>query len=146
VTEPKATTERPELRISSDKVCYITIKAREYDAKEDPSVSDPGSNPSDDKMYDVLEDHPDDPVREELAAAITALTEDEQVDLVALVWLGRGDGDITEWEQLRLQALEARATGRTWRYLLGIPLLADYLQEGLAAFDLTCEDLERVHL
>lgn len=145
MTQPSAMPEPPELTISSEKVCYIAIKAREYGAKDEPSLSDPGSNPSDDKMYGVLEDYPDDPVREELAAAITAMTEDEQVDLVALAWLGRGDAGISDWEQLRQQALEAR-TGLTWRYLLGLPLLADYLQEGLAAFDMGCEDLERDHL
>jgi hypothetical protein len=96
-------------------------------------------------MYEVLEDSPDDPVREELISAIAAMTEDEQVDLVALTWLGRGDGDISDWEQLRQQALEAR-TGRTSRYLIGIPLLSDYLQEGLAAFGLSCEDVELGHL
>lgn len=145
MTQPSASSERPELTISPENVCYIAIKAREFDTKDEPSVSDPGSNPSDDRMYEVLEDHPDDPVREELAAAITAMTEDEQVDLVALAWLGRGDGDISDWDQLRQQALEAR-TGRTWRYLLGMPLLSDYLQGGLAAFGLGCENLERDHL
>jgi hypothetical protein len=135
----------PELTISPDKVCYIAIKAREFDAKDEPSVSDPASNATDDGMYQVLEDYPDDPVREELISAIAAMTEDEQVDLVALTWLGRGDGDISDWEQLRQQALEAR-TGRTSRYLIGIPLLSDFLQEGLAAFGLSCDDVELGHL
>lgn len=143
--QPSEPSNRPELTISPEKVCYIVIKAREFDTKDEPSVSDPGSNPSDDKMYEVLENHPDDPVQEELAAAITAMSEDEQVELVALAWLGRGDGDISDWERLRQEALEAR-TGPTWRYLLGMPLLADYLQEGLAAFDLSCDDLELSHL
>jgi hypothetical protein len=143
--QPTAPADRPELSISSDKVCYIIVKAREFDTKDEPSVSDPGSNPTDDRMYEVLENHPDDPVQEELAAAVMAMTEDEQVELVALAWLGRGDGDISEWERLRQQALDGRTT-RTWRYLLGMPLLADYLQEGLAAFELSCDDLERSHL
>ena len=137
--------ERPELGLSSDKVCYIAMLAREYDAKDEPSLSDPGSNPSDDSMVDVLEDYPDDPVREEIAAAIAALGEDEQVELVALAWLGRGDGDLADWPQLLEAARDAR-TGRTSRYLLGMPLLADYLGEGLAAFGLGCDDLERRHL
>jgi hypothetical protein len=33
---------------------------------------------------------PDDPVRSELIGYINALSEDEQIELVALAWLGRG--------------------------------------------------------
>jgi hypothetical protein len=142
---PAAQTERPELTISPEVVCYIALKAREYDVKDEPSESDPGSNPADDDMRTVLEDHSDDPVAEELRAAIFALTEDQQIDLVALAWLGRGDGDLSDWQTLRDAASEAR-TGPTWRYLLGIPLLADYLEEGLAAFGLSIMEFEEGHL
>ncbi|MFC0012671.1 DUF3775 domain-containing protein [Devosia nitrariae] len=145
MTDTASETGLPELAISPENVCFIAIKAREYDAKDEPSETDPASNPADDRMYSVLEDHPDDPVRQEIAAAIAGLSEDEQIDLVALAWLGRGDGDITDWEDLRKAAAEAR-TGRTWRYLLGLPLLSDYLEEGLTAFGLSCSDMERRHL
>jgi hypothetical protein len=139
--------ELPELAIASDKVCYIAMLAKEYDVKDAPSEDDPASDGADDMMIEVLEDHPgDDAVREELATAITALGEDEQIDLVALAWLGRGDGDIGDWEDLRTEAAEARPDGKTWRYLLGMPLLADYLEEGLAAFGLSCSDLEQDRL
>ena len=46
----------------------------------------------------VLEDHEDDPVAEEMISAIHALAEDEQVELVAIAWLGRGDGTVDDWE------------------------------------------------
>src|SRR5581483_2658577 len=108
-------------------------KARQFDVKD--VVTDPGSasNASDDGMLSVLEDHSDDPVRAELTGIIQGLNEDEQVDLVALAWLGRGDGDIDDWADIRMEA--ARAHNRhTARYLLGMPLLGDHLAEGLAHF------------
>ena len=78
-----------ELAISAEKVVFLIEKAREFDAKDAPSKRDPGSNPSDDRMIEVLEDHPDDPVLEEMTGLINGLNEDEKVDLVALMWMGR---------------------------------------------------------
>ncbi len=129
----------PELAISPEKVSYIIIKAREFDAKD--VVTDPGdsSNASDDAMVSVLEDHKDDPVVQEISAAIFGMTEDEQIDLVTLAWLGRGDGTIDDWDELRAEATRAH-NKRTAAYLLGMPLLPDYLEEGLAAFGLSTEE------
>ena len=79
------------LEISPEKVCFTIIKAREFDVKDAVTEDDPGSNASDDAMYSVLEDHEDDPVEEELTSFISSLSLDEQVDLVALAWLGRDD-------------------------------------------------------
>ncbi|WP_434734292.1 DUF3775 domain-containing protein [Rhizobium sp. YTUHZ044] len=84
-------------------------------------------------MIEILEEHPDDVVEKELESAIWALNEDEQIDLVALAWLGRGDGDASEWDDLRHQAAEAH-NNRTAAYLLGLPLLPDYLEEALDQF------------
>ena len=137
--------QRPELTISPEVVCYIALKAREFDVKDEPSEADPASNPADDDMRAVLEDHLDDSVAEELRAAIYALTEDQQIDLVTLAWLGRGDGDPTDWDALRADAVLARS-GPTWRYLMGLPMLGDYLEEGLAALGMSCADIEMEHL
>jgi hypothetical protein len=82
-----------ELNINPDKVFYIVVKAREFDAKVDPAGLDTGSNPADDAEREVLEDYPDDTETEELQAAIDQLTEDEVIDLIALAWVGRGDFD-----------------------------------------------------
>jgi hypothetical protein len=54
------------LTISSDKLSFIIIKAREMDAKDIVTDSDGSSNAADDGMMSVLEDHPDDPVIQEL--------------------------------------------------------------------------------
>ena len=80
------------LTISPEKVCFVIVKAREFDVKDAVTEEDPGSNPTDDKETAVLEDHEDDPVVEELSGFIDALTEDEQIDLVALAWLHMARG------------------------------------------------------
>lgn len=129
----------PELAISTDKVAFLIEKAREFDVKEGVSDADSGSNAADDNMIDVLEDTGNDPVVQEITSFINAMTEEEQIDLVALMRLGRGDGGIEEWDDLRREAADGR-NGRTARYLLGEPLLGDYLAEGLEAFGLSWND------
>jgi hypothetical protein len=141
MTNDQATQAIPTLAISPEKVCFVVVKAREFDVKDVVSNSDEGSNASDDAMISVLEDRADDPVGQELRGFIGALTLDEQVDLVTLTWLGRGDGSVEEWDQLRAEALGAH-NKRTASYLLGIPLLADYLEEGLSQLGLSCEEFE----
>lgn len=131
----------PTLSISPEKVCFFILKAREFDVKDAVSDPDSGSNASDDAMIDVLEDHADDPTQQELRSFIDALTEDEQVDLVALTWLGRGDGTIDEWDDLRAEAARLH-NNRTAAYLMGKPMLADHLEEALAQFGLSCEDFQ----
>jgi Protein of unknown function (DUF3775) len=133
------------LAISPDKVCFIIVKARAFDAKDEVSEPDPGSNPTDDKDYSVLEDHPDDPVVQEITAAIDGLSIDEQIDLVALAWLGRGDYSADDWDAVREEAAN-RHNENTAGYLLGMPLLADFLEEGLSLVGHSCEDFEIGHL
>ncbi|RTE90303.1 DUF3775 domain-containing protein [Bradyrhizobium sp. LVM 105] len=135
----------PELAISADKVAFIIEKAREFDVKEGDSDPDSGSNPSDDDALDVLEDDGSDPVVQELGSFMIALNEDEQLDLVALTWLGRGDGTIDDWDDLRARAAEARTEYRSPRretvhYLLGEPMLGDLLADGLDAFGIDWSD------
>jgi hypothetical protein len=132
----------PELMISAEKVGYLIEKAREFDVKEGNSDPDSGSNGSDDNMVDVLEDNGGDPVAREISGFINALTEDEQIDLVALMRLGRGDGTLAEWKDLRREAAEGH-NGRTASYLLGEPMLGDLLAEGLDEFGISWVD-ERI--
>jgi hypothetical protein len=129
------------LTISPEKVCFIIIKAREFDAKDEVSEPDPGSNPTDDRETAVLEDHEDDPVLEELTSLINSLSEDEQIDLVALAWLGREDYSASDWAAVREEAARAH-NERTASYLLGTPLLGDFLEEGLTMLGYSCEEFE----
>jgi hypothetical protein len=131
------------LGINPDKVCHVIVKARAFDVKEDVSDPDSGSNAADDGMTDVLEDLPDsvDATRIELLEFIRALDEDEQINLVALAWVGRGTYDIGEWREA-LNVARTEHNKRTAEYLLKLPLLGDYLDEGLAAFGENCESFD----
>jgi len=130
----------PALTIATDKVCYIIAKAREFDVKEENADPDSGSNPVDDHMVDILQTN-DDPVDRELTTFITGLNVDEQMELVALAWLGRGTYDLSEWKEA-LETARAEHNSRTAQYLLGLPLLGDYLESGLDAFGLGCADYD----
>jgi hypothetical protein len=137
--------EDVELMIPLEKVCFIIFKAREFDVKEAANETDPGSNPADDKDVSVLEDYGDDPVLEELTSLISDLSVDEQVDLVTLMWLGRGDHTADDWSTLRTEA-SGEHNERTAGYLCGTPLLADHLFNGLGELGLSCAEYEREHL
>jgi uncharacterized protein DUF3775 len=91
-----AVDDAPDLSIPTDELCFIIEKAREFDVKDE--VTDPGDslNPSDDAMIAVLEDHKDDPVVQEIVSVVHDMSVDEQIDLVTLVWLGRGDGTLAD--------------------------------------------------
>ena len=132
----------PDLTISAAKIAAIIAKARQFDGKDVVTDPDSGSNASDDAMLSVLEDHGDDPVRSELIAIIRGLNEDEQIDLVALTWLGRGDGELSDWDDIRAEASRAH-NRRTAQYLLGIPLLGDYLEEALTQLGHSVEEFEQ---
>ncbi|RDD60793.1 DUF3775 domain-containing protein [Ferruginivarius sediminum] len=140
-----AETDEAALDIDVTKVCYIVVKARELDAREDVVEPDYASNAADDQCRQVLEAYADDPVFDELKQAIDDLNWDEQCTVVALAWVGRGTYAKGDWAEA-LQAAQDEHTDNTSLYLLGMPLLADYLEEGLAAFDLSCEDFEMGHL
>jgi hypothetical protein len=135
-----------ELSVSLDKVCFVIAKAREFEAKEAPNIPDEASNPSDDRMIEVLEDRPsEDAVLQELRSIIGGMSEDEQIDLVALAWLGRGDAEAEGWQELRSEAARAH-NRRTAAYLLAMPLLPTYLQDALAELGLSCEEFEKESL
>ena len=127
---------RPELSISPEKVCFIIMKAREFD-QQDLAIDD-DEDANDEAMRPVLEDVHD-PAFKELRAFINVLSEDEQIDLVALTWLGRGDGTLDEWDDLRKEAARAH-NKRTAAYLLDKPFLPDHLEEGLVQFGCSCDD------
>ena len=129
------------LEIATDKVCYLVIKAHGFDAKVDVVEPDPGSNPADDDMLEVLEDYEDDPIASEMTDFINGLNEDEQINLVALTWVGRGTYGKEEWEAAVREARRAH-NEHTAEYLLGIPLLGDYLEEGLSLLGYSCESFE----
>ena len=130
-----------ELSLATDQICYIIVRSREFEVKELPSGLTQGSNESDDDMMQVLESRRSDPVFRELRTFINDLNDDQQTDLVALAWVGRGDFDFDEWDEARETAVDSRS-GPTSDYLLGMPLLPDYLEDALSDLDRSCEGEE----
>lgn len=127
------------LTISKDTLGWIILKAREYDVKDADTSDDHDSDEA--GALSVLEDRGDDATEDELRSWIADLTDTEQAELVALFWLGRGDGGPEEFEELIERARESRSAP-TEDYLLGEPLLADMLEEGLSALGYDVNDIE----
>jgi hypothetical protein len=138
-------TDAGVLTISPEKVFFIIVKAREFDAKDPVTDPNDGSNPTDDGEAAVLEDHRDDPTVQEIIGFIRAMSVDEQVDLVALAWLGRDDYTAADWASVREEAAAAH-NKRTATYLLGMPQLGDFLEEGLALLGYSIEEFEEGRL
>jgi Protein of unknown function (DUF3775) len=131
------------LTIPLAKLAYIVEKAREYDA-EVPADADAeeGSDAADDDERQILLDTPDNPTAQELRDAIDGLNVDEREELLALLWLGRGDYEAQGWSEALHLARDTRTSTET-DYLLGTPLLGDYLEEGIEALGLSLEGFER---
>jgi hypothetical protein len=129
------------LEIAPEKVAHVIVKAREYDAKVGAWDDTAESGDAAEEPASILEGFANDPTRAELAGFIDALNVDEQVHLVALAWLGRGTFAADEFDEAVETARSERVVS-TSRYLLGMPLLADYLKEGLDKLGISVEDAE----
>jgi Protein of unknown function (DUF3775) len=127
----------PNLSISPEKVFFIVSKTRqsEMEASEPELIADLEDDDAGEGRVGKDTD------LTELSSFISDLNVDEQIDLVALMWLGRGDGDLDGFSDLRSQAADAH-NNRTAAYLLGTPMFADYLEEAMSAFGLSAEDFE----
>lgn len=139
----EADPDTPEIALEIDPstVAFLIAKARAFDAKVAPADRDEVSQPGEDEDHDALEDYGDDPVADEIREVIDDLNVDAQVELVAMTWLGRGDYAVEEWEEA-LEAARERRVGSTSKYLLGMPLLGDMLEEGFVALGYAMEDYE----
>ncbi|MEZ5934934.1 MAG: DUF3775 domain-containing protein [Alphaproteobacteria bacterium] len=123
------------LSINPDTVCFVIAKARELNVKVAPEeLADDG-----DDMERILEDYGDDATYQELKAFLDAQSDDVVRELLALTWIGRGDYAADEWRSVMGEISDVREM-HTTDYLLATPLLADYLEEGLAQFGQSCED------
>ena len=128
------------LQIAPEKVAHVIVRAREYDVKVAP-WDDHGSREREDEVESILEDAPGDLIGRELKVFIDGLNVDEQISLVALMWIGRGTYEREELEEA-IETARAERVNRTSAYLLGIPLLADYLEEGLQKFNYSADDIQ----
>jgi hypothetical protein len=132
------------LEIAVETVCEIIEKVRMFDSDIEVPDDEPEEAAADDEIGEGelearLAEYREDPQYAGLVAAIEELNVDEQTELVALAWLGRGDFAAEEWPAALAEARGAR-TGHTAAYLLGMPMVGDYLEEDLAALGYSCED------
>ena len=129
------------LNINPETVCFIISKARQFHAKEQVVITEVPYSASDDWGRQVLANHIEDACVKEVKATILDLEPDQKTDLVALMWLGRGDYLLSEWEEARSDATEALLDiSDPGSYLLAHPLVADYLLEGLFQHGISCEE------
>jgi len=129
------------LTIPLEMLFFIIEKSREFDAEVPADSGDTDSNPTDDGESGILLDTPNNGTLSELREAILGLNVDEQEDLLALIWIGRGDFTGEEWPAARRLAHETR-NGSEADYLIGTPLLPDYLEEASSQLGLSFESLE----
>gem|GEM_PF-1518846 len=98
----------------SDYLRRLIVKVRAFMAKEETDIPDDGSNPTDDALTSALQDEAEDLSREEVVEEIRALAPRQQAELVALIWLGRDDGNPEEGTSLsRAPSSAARCRPKT---------------------------------
>lgn len=121
--------------ISPNKVAFVIVRARELGAKVGR-----WDTPSDDADADtILESRSSDGTERELASFIRGLNDDEKAALVAIMWIGRETFD--DYDEA-FETAKTDALAPTDRYLLGIPLLSDYLESGLETLGVDPSEFE----
>jgi hypothetical protein len=130
-----------DLGISLEAVAAIVDHARALQGTEETGTEPTGEDENSEAA--LLESSPDDLTEDSLRAFIAELNEDEQASLIALAWTGRGDYGPDEWDEARALAAERNEGRDTAEYLLQMDNLGDLLAEGVAAFGLSIEDIER---
>lgn len=131
----------PVLEIAPEKVAHVIIKAREYDAKVGAWNDSIEEGDAEEDPSAILEDFANDPTAAEIAGFIDALNDDEQASLVAVAWIGRGTFEAEELAEA-VETARSEQANSTARYLLGLPLLSDYLEEGLEKLGFSAGDIE----
>ena len=126
-------------------LCRIILRAREYEAQvpsgygddEEPdNVDDTGE-----EVLSVLDDDINTSVEEELRGILDDLADDQIAEVLAFCWIGQGTYDASDWEEATETASEER---NPIDELLEMPMMASVLEQGLAAFDLSCADMGEI--
>ena len=133
-----------ELSVSLEAVCRLIVRARELEAQVPAIETDEEEDPQDtDDDLSVLEDEANETVQAELLAALDDLADDQIAEVLALAWVGRGTYDASEWDDAVEEASDRDAESPADQ-LLDMPMLAGYLDAGLAAFDLSCDGIGQI--
>lgn len=132
-----------DLATPLDLICRIIVRARQLEAEMPESNDDDEEVGDSDEDFDTLEDEVDETVMDELRTAIEDLADDQQSELLALAMVGRGTYDASEWEEALEDANDPSGESPVDQ-LLDMPTLAEYLDAGLAAFDLSCDGVGQI--
>ncbi len=131
-----------DLATPLDLICRIIVRARQLEAQI-PEVDDDGEAADTEEEFDTLDGEVDETVMDELRTAIEDLADDQQSELLALAMVGRGTYDASEWEEALDNANDPTGESPVDQ-LLDMPTLAEYLDAGLAAFELSCDGIGQI--
>ncbi len=126
------------MHIRHETLCGLIALAREFQAKEEVCIPQDENSPSEDWALQILAHHGNDYNVGEFRSIVHELSERQRAELVALMWLGRGDYTVDEWEDAVDEALGDYSI-RAAEYVLAHPMGSDHLEEGLIALDMPCE-------
>jgi hypothetical protein len=139
-----------ELLTPLETLCRLIIRARELEAQvpaADPDEAadnvDDFDDDGEDQALSVLEDELNSGVEEEMRATLDDLADDQLAETLALAWVGRGTYDVSEWDDAFAEANDVDPESSIDE-LMDMPLLASYLEAGLAAFDYSCEGVGQI--
>ena len=130
------------LEISTDKVAYVIQRAREIDVKADAWDDERDTDSDDASAETILEDLPEDATRQELKEFLEGLNEDELANLIALAWIGRGTYAPAELDEA-IATAKSEHGGNGVAYLFSLPLLPNYLEDGLDELGISADDAEQ---
>ncbi len=133
-----------ELNVALETVCRLIVRARELEAQVPAIETDADEDPTDsDDPLAVIEDEANVAVEAEVMSLLEDLPDDEIAELLALALVGRGSFDPEEWDDALDEAGDGPASTMI-EQLLDMPMLAAYLEAGLAAFDLGCDGIGQI--
>lgn len=133
-----------ELTVSLETICRLIARARELEAQVPAIENDDEDEPTDtDDPLAALEDESNEAIEDEVRALLDDLSDDEGAEVLALAMVGRGTFDASEWDEA-LEAANEEDADSIIDQLLDMPMLAGYLDAGLAAFDLSCDGLGQI--
>ncbi len=126
------------LEINPETVCQLITLARDFQTQEVQEIDEDEINLDESIVSNISDNDERDHTQSEIKSMIEDLEPDQQVNLTALMWLGRGDFSTDEWDKA-LQEAGDSWNNRSADYLIGTPLVADYLEEGLNLLGYSCE-------
>ena len=133
-----------DLETPLDAICRIIVRAREMESRvsNDETEGDTDPTESDDE-FAVMEDEANESIEDEIRAALDDLADDQIAEVLALAWVGRGTYDASEWSEAIAEASDPDGEDGVTQ-LLDMPMLAGYLESGLAAFELSCDGVGQI--